>query len=167
MRALDEVVYLMEEAFRGKGIEETNESQSLMANLASVNDGSWRALPPAGRRTIESIVLHVGSCKVMYDEYAFGQGRRRWDDPALVPWQEGEAPRADAIGWLTQTHADLLDHVLALDDEDLSRLRLASWGEQRETRWLLSTLLQHDVYHAGEINHIRALTASDDTWKWG
>lgn len=167
MGALDEVVYLMEEAFRGRGIEETNESQSLLANLATVDDTSWRALPSVGSRTIESIVLHVGSCKIMYDEYAFGPGRRSWDDPALVPWLEGQAPRADSIQWLTEAHERLLEHVRALDDGDLPRLRLANWGEQRETRWLLSTLLQHDTYHAGEINHLRALTTSDDAWKWG
>ena len=27
-------------------------------------------------------------------------------------------------------------------------------------------LLEHDTYHAGEINHIRALLLSDDGWKW-
>jgi hypothetical protein len=40
-------------------------------------------------------------------------------------------------------------------------------GEQRQTRWLIATLLEHDTYHAGEINHIRALLLSDDGWKWG
>jgi hypothetical protein len=54
-----------------------------------------------------------------------------------------------------------------LTDDDLSRPRLANWGEERPTRWLLSTLLQHDTYHAGEVNHIRALLAADDVWKWG
>jgi hypothetical protein len=36
-----------------------------------------------------------------------------------------------------------------------------------KTRWLIATLLEHDTYHAGEINHIRALLLSDDGWKWG
>jgi uncharacterized damage-inducible protein DinB len=166
MRAIDELVYLLDEAFRGKGIEETNESQSLLANLTTVDEASWRAAPPGGTRTIESIVLHVGSCKIMYDEYAFGGARLRWDDPDLLPWQKDEAPRADAIAWLTEAHENLVAHVDVLNDDDLSRPRLANWGEQRETRWLISTLLEHDTYHAGEINHIRALLLSDDGWRW-
>jgi hypothetical protein len=167
MGAIDEVVYLLEEAFRGKGIEETNEAQSLLANLATVTDETWRRPPPSGRRTIESIVLHVGTCKIMYDEYAFGLGRLRWDDPELAPWRDGEAPRDHAIDWLTGAHDRLMEHVRPLDDGELSTPRLANWGELRETRWLLSTLMQHDTYHAGEINHLRALVTSDDAWKWG
>ena len=27
-------------------------------------------------------------------------------------------------------------------------------------------LLQHDVYHAGEINRIRSLLAREDRWNW-
>ena len=56
--------------------------------------------------------------------------------------------------------------MAALSDDDLAQPRYANWGELRETRWLLSTLLQHDVYHAGEINHIRALLAGEDRWNW-
>ena len=123
MRAVDELVYLLDEAFRGKGIEETHESQSLLANLATVDDASWRATPPGGSRTIESIVLHVGGCKIMYDEYAFGAARLRWDDPGLPPWPEGEAPRDEAIAWLTEAHETLVDHVHALHDDDLSLAR--------------------------------------------
>ena len=74
--------------------------------------------------------------------------------------------RAETIPWLTETHETLVDHVRALRDEDLSRPRPANWGEQRETRWLISTLLEHDTYRAGEINHIRAVLLSDDSWKW-
>jgi uncharacterized damage-inducible protein DinB len=166
MGAIDEIIYLMEEAFRGGGIEETNESQSLLANIATVDDGSWRTPPPSGRRTIRSVVLHVGSCKVMYDDYAFGSAGRSWDDPAVAPWPDGDAPRIDAVEWLTNAHGRLVDHVRALNEDDLSRPRLANWGEQRETRWLISTLIQHDAYHAGEINHIRALLRSDDAWRW-
>jgi hypothetical protein len=31
--AIDELVYLLDDAFSGKGIEETDESQALLANL--------------------------------------------------------------------------------------------------------------------------------------
>jgi uncharacterized damage-inducible protein DinB len=165
--AIEEYVYLLDEAFRGKGIEASNETQSMLGNLATVDDDAWRAVPPTGKRTIESVVLHVGSCKLMYDEYAFSDQRLAWDDPDVAPWPEGEAPRVDAIAWMSDAHERLMEHVRALSDDDLARPRRTNWGEDRETRWLLSTLLQHDAYHAGEVNHIRALVRSDDTWRWG
>jgi hypothetical protein len=67
---------------------------------------------------------------------------------------------------LREIHAKLMKHVQALSDGELSRLRMANWGEEKETRWLLSTLLQHDVYHAGEINRMRSLLAGEDRWQW-
>jgi hypothetical protein len=43
---IEAYLYLLDEAFHGPGIEETNESQAFMTNLASVPDDAWRALPP-------------------------------------------------------------------------------------------------------------------------
>jgi hypothetical protein len=165
--AIDELVYLLEEAFAGKGIEESNESQSLLMNLASVGEALWRTPPRDGVRTIESIVLHVGTCKIMYDEYAFGPGSLSWEDPGLQPWPEGEAPMPEAVDWLTAAHRRLVGHVAVLGDDDLGTPRPANWGEMKETRWLISTLIQHDAYHAGEVNHVRSLLTANDTWRWG
>ena len=148
---------------RSKGC---TESQSLMANLATVDETVWRARLPGTVRTIESIALHVGGCKVMYPEYAFGAGRLTWQSPEVQPWPEGAAPMAEVLAWLRTVHAALMAQVKALSDADLSTLRQANWGEPRETRWLLSILLQHDLYHAGEINRMRALLAGEDRWNW-
>jgi len=160
------LAYLMNEAFEGRGIEESNESQSLMANLATVDEAAWREQVAEATRTIESIALHVGSCKVMYADHAFGSGELAWQSPAVQPWPDGEAPMPETLAWLSETHARLMEHVSRLSDEDLTAIRPANWGEQRETRWLLSMLLQHDAYHAGEINHIRSLLGGEDRWQW-
>ncbi len=166
MSEIDLLTYLMDEAFAGPGIEASNESQALLPNLATVDTAKWRARLPGSVRTIGSIAVHVASCKVMYANHAFGDGQLTWDSPEVAPWTEFEAPMAETLDWLRASHAALMGHVHALSDEGLSELRHANWGELRETRWLLSTLLQHDVYHAGEINHIRALLAGEDRWNW-
>jgi hypothetical protein len=165
LSAVDELLYLLNEAFEGKGIEETNESQSLMVNLASVDKAMWRAIPEGGVRTIESIAVHVGSCKLMYDEYAFGPGKLQWGTSEVEPWPQGKAPMDETLQWLRAMHDRFVGHVATLTEEDLSKPRQANWGEMRETRWLISVILQHDTYHS-EINHIRALLASDDRWRW-
>jgi uncharacterized damage-inducible protein DinB len=163
-QALELALYLMDEAFRGPGIEESNESQALLPNLATVPEAAWRAVLPGADRTIEKIVLHVGACKVMYDDYAFGAGTLFWTDREVEPWPAGQAPMVETIDWLGQVHERLVAHVADLSDDDLLVPRLTNWGERRETRWILSVMLQHDIYHAGEINHIRSLLSGDDRW---
>jgi len=163
---IEALLYLMDEAFRGPGIEDSNESQALLPNLASVPDAAWRGLPPGTARSIEAIALHVGACKVMYADYAFGSGTLDWDQPEVQPWPEDEAPMAEVIPWLEAVHARLADHVAALaDDAELDRPRLANWGERRPTRWLISVMITHDAYHAGEINHLRSILGPDDRWR--
>jgi hypothetical protein len=163
-RAVELALYLLDEAFRGKGIEESNESQALLTNLATVPETAWRAVLPGADRTVEKIVLHVGACKVMYDDYAFGTGTLFWTDREVEPWPAGSAPMAETIDWLAEVHARLVEHIAGLSDDDLADLRLTNWGERRETRWIVSTMIQHDLYHAGEINHIRSLLSGDDRW---
>jgi uncharacterized damage-inducible protein DinB len=163
---IETMLYLMDEAFRGPLLEEGDESQGLLPNLASVPEDAWRALPAGGARTIESIVLHVGSCKVMYDDYAFGKGRLDWDMPEVQPWPEGEAPMPEAVSWLQEAHARLVDHVAGLpDDAELDRARPSNWGDERPTRWLIAVMINHDTYHAGEINHLRSILGPDDRWQ--
>jgi hypothetical protein len=165
--AVQELVHVLEDAFAAKGIEETGESQSMLGNLATVPEDLWHATPPGGERTIASVVLHVGGCIVMYDEYAFGPGRKRWDDPDLVPWSREEAPMGEAIEWMGAAHRRFVNHVTALRDDDLGKPRRANWGEDVPTRWLISAIATHSAYHAGEINHIRSLLQRDDAWMWG
>ena len=65
---IEALLDLMDEAFRGRGIEETDESQALLTNLATVTDEQWRALPAGAARSIADIACHVGACKIMYDD---------------------------------------------------------------------------------------------------
>jgi uncharacterized damage-inducible protein DinB len=160
------LLYLLGEAFEGAGIEESGESQALLTNLTTVDEEIWRAVPPGSARSIESMVLHVGSCKVMYDDYAFGKGRLRWEDDEVQPWPEDEAPMAAALEWLRQTQRRFAEHVGELADGDLDVPRLTNWGEMRPTRWIVAAIVGHDFYHAGEINHLRSLLSGDDRWRW-
>jgi uncharacterized damage-inducible protein DinB len=164
---IETLLYLLDEAFRGPGIEASNESQALMPNLRSVPDDAWHRLPDGADRSIEAIAIHVGACKVMYADYAFGPGTKRFATPEVEPWPPGGAEMAEVLPWLERVHADLVRHVEALaDDDELDAERLTNWGERRPTRWIVAAMITHDAYHAGEINHLRSLLGGDDRWRF-
>jgi hypothetical protein len=163
---VDAFLYLLGEAFEGAGIEESGESQALLTNLTSVDERTWRAVPPGSARTVESMVLHVGGCKLMYDDYAFGDRRLGWDDPEVQPWPEGEAPMVPALEWLRQAQRRFVEHVAGLAVGEMELPRMTNWGELRPTRWIITAIIGHDFYHAGEINHLRSFLSGEDRWRW-
>ena len=164
---IETMLDLMDEAFRGRGVEASDESQALLPNLASVPASAWSALPAGASRSVAAIAVHVGACKIMYDDYAFGSGTLRFGTTEVEPWGDAAVPR-DACGpWLEAAHERLVGHVDALmDDAELDRTRPTNWGEPRPTRWIIAAMITHDAYHAGEINHLRSLLGGDDRWRF-
>jgi hypothetical protein len=160
--AIDQLLYLMDEAFDAEGHE-----HSLLANVRSLKDDDWHWLPPGGSRPVFEIVYHVGSCKYVYENHAFGDGSMRWDRPVSLPGIRRDASPGEVIAWLREGQRILRSSVSALEsDEELLKMRRSNWGQEYETRWLISVMIEHDLYHAGEINHIRSLHQGDDRWEW-
>jgi hypothetical protein len=52
------------------------------------------------------------------------------------------------------------------DDTELARERPVFWGAQLPTQAIIRILIAHDLYHAGEINHIRAQLQGTDRWQY-
>jgi uncharacterized damage-inducible protein DinB len=152
--AIDTLVWLIDDAFVG------DPAHSLMANLRDLPDEDWTALPPGGGRSVADILEHVAWSKWMYEDYAFGSASLRGDQPPLVPAQGARSrPRDQLLAWL--------DSVRALpDDAELNRERLTNWGERLPTRVIIRIMIAHDLYHAGEINHLRALLRGTDRWPY-
>jgi hypothetical protein len=164
---IETMLYLLDEAFRGIGIEESNESQALLPNLRSVPDSDWHRLAEGAARSIESIAVHVGTTKLVYGNHAFGDATFRFDHPDVEPWRAGEAEMSEVLPWLETIHEGFVAQVVALaDDAELDAPRPANWGELRPTRWLIAAMITHDAYHAGEINHLRSLMGDDDRWRF-
>ena len=161
--AIEQLLYLMDEAFDAEGHE-----HSLLANIRSVKDEDWTWVPAGGSRPVFEIVAHVGLCKYIYDNHAFGDGSMSWDRPVSMPRIRRDASRDEVIAWLREGQRILRGSVAALesDDEELTLLRRANWGQEYETRWLISVMIEHDLYHAGEINHLRAMRQGNDRWAW-
>ncbi len=71
-KEIDTLCWLIEDAFDG------NTSNSFMNNLTNVREQDWTALPSGGERSISDILEHVGWCKWMYEDYAFGYCQYAW-----------------------------------------------------------------------------------------
>jgi uncharacterized damage-inducible protein DinB len=159
-QAIEHYLDLMDSAFAGP------DWHSLLSNLNTVAPDDWTWVPPGGVRSIRDIVLHVGRSKVVAHDQAFGSGTLTWDDPR-DDGDEATADVASAITWLRTSQERLRGGIAALDDDaELLRPRRTNWGELRETRWIIVvTMIQHDLYHAGEINHLRSLHQGNDQWE--
>jgi uncharacterized damage-inducible protein DinB len=160
--AIDTLAWLIEDAFQG------DPSHSLLANLHDLREEDWTALPDGSGRSIADILEHVGWSKWMYEEYAFGSATLRGDQPPLIPAGEARSrPREELLAWLREGHKRWLASVRALpDDSELDRERLTNWGERLPTRVIIRIMIAHDLYHAGEINHLRAMLQSTDRWPY-
>jgi uncharacterized damage-inducible protein DinB len=160
--AIDTLCWLIEDAFTG------DLSQSLQSNLRNLREEDWTAMPPGGSRSIADILEHVGWCKWMYEDYAFGTRRLAGDKPPLIP--EGNLrsrPHDELLRWLNEGHEKWLNSVRDLaDDNELERDRLTNWGEWMKTRTIIRIMIGHDYYHAGEINHIRSVLQGNDRWEY-
>lgn len=153
---------LIRDAFEG------DPEMSLLANLRDLRDEDWTALPPTANRTIADIVEHVAWAKWMYEDYAFGPATLRGDTPLLTPPHGARSrPPRELLEWLKQGHAKWFAAIRALpDDSELAKPRLTNWGDMLDTQTILRIMLNHDVYHAGEINHLRALLHQTDKWPY-
>ena len=161
-REIDSLCWQITEAF------ESGTSDSLMSNLKNIHDDDWSALPPGGGRSIADILEHVGWCKWMYEDYAFGSASLRGDLPPIIPEVGTKSrPRNELLIWLKQGHDKWLASVRLLNNDfELERERLTNWGERLPTRTIICMMIGHDYYHAGEINHLRSLLQGTDRWEY-
>jgi hypothetical protein len=162
--AVDEYLYMLNEAFAGR------DWHSLQSNLKGLSREDWLWVPPAGARPIAEMVSHVAACKNMYENHAFGNGSLAWTD-SLADQKRLKIPSdaaiEDLLRFLAEAHRRLFTAVDALgDDDELGRPRRTNWGELADTRWIIKATIEHDLYHAGEINRLRALHQGNDRWEF-
>jgi uncharacterized damage-inducible protein DinB len=160
--AIETLVWLIEDAFEG------DPDHSLLANLRGLRPADWTAVPSNSGRSIADILEHVGWSKWMYEDYALGTAALGGDQPPLIPGGGARSrPREELLTWLSEGHRRWLASARALaTDSELDRERLTNWGEWLPTRVIIRLMIAHDFYHAGEINHLRALLQGTDRWPY-
>ena len=159
---LEFLIWQLEESFERKP------EHALLANLSTVTDDDLDVLPPGGGRTVRDFIAHCASVKRMHANHAFGDRRMTWWTTWDGPDQMEKSPLAELIAWLRRGHGEMRVALESLsDDAELLVERHSHWGELRETRLLVDAVIMHDIYHAGEINHLRALLQNADHFPRG
>jgi uncharacterized damage-inducible protein DinB len=151
---IEQYLYMMDRAFDGQ-----DGWHSLLKNLGAVKDDEWGWVPDGAKRSIAELAEHCGA-RYMYENHMFGDRTMTWES---VPAPPPRTDHAGMIEWVREGYRRLRAGVEALaDDEELTKKRGAPWGNEAETRWLINIMIQHDLYHAGEINHLRAMRQGND-----
>jgi uncharacterized damage-inducible protein DinB len=127
--------------------------------LADVAASEAAAKPLSGTHSIWEIVLHVIAwgrivCDGFIEKENTHAKRNDWPTP----------PTKDEIGWkqtiaeLNEVHDQLLEFILQLDD---SRLEQAAVEGSASAYIVLHGLIQHNLYHAGQIALLKKAVRSD------
>jgi hypothetical protein len=160
---IEQLLYMMDGAFEGDGTSGGGDWHSLLVNLQACREPDWHWLPADGRRSIIELAIHTGACKFVYGSHLAGDTAVHWDRAGTIPQLNGEPSPEVAIAYLREGQDYLRSRLVALDDdEQLLVMRTTPQYWQREARWLVKTMIEHDLYHGGEINHIRALAQRND-----
>jgi uncharacterized damage-inducible protein DinB len=145
---------ILDDAFEG------DEEHSLLGNMANVDDAAWEQAAAGGGRTIRALFHHAACAAYAYDDAAFRGEPGRWDH-----WlSTAPAGRAAAIEWAREGYRRIRESVAALDEAEIESIRDTHWGGRRPTWKILLIMAEHCYYHAGEINHARALIQNTDRW---
>ncbi|MEX2226453.1 MAG: DinB family protein [Dehalococcoidia bacterium] len=162
--AIETLVAQMEAAYRGDPFH------ALRKNVESVRPEEWSVRPASWsvdefgtqpELSICDITLHVAGAKFMYADRAFGDASLEWGDIRLPPLD-----MKPVLDWLDEGHRLLAGGLAALeDDAELSVERPAPWRLPMRRAQLMSIVMNHDLYHSGEINRQRALLRGAEGWE--
>jgi hypothetical protein len=149
--------------FLDRGIEGTD-MHSMIGNLKDVTEADYVRVPEGGR-PIWEMVRHAASAKHVYASAAFVDGSVHWEQVRNRRDATEGYTMADDIEWLRDGQRIFRDGVAALsDDSELAHERGTHWGARVPTERIIRIMIEHDIYHAGEINHLRALIQGTDYW---
>lgn len=127
---------------------------SLMSSLDGVRNEAFDALPPRHNGfpwmdgSIRDIVSHVAGDKLVQLNHAFGDGAMNWES---VPVDKNH----DLLEQLKTSQEAL---IVAISGAGDLHEKVTSWGGKRlSAQDLFLMLIEHDIYHAGQIRYIRNL----------
>lgn len=159
MREVDLLLDLLDQAFDHKAWHGTNLKGSLRGLSAAL--ATWR--PAADRHCVAEIALHAAYWKYAITRRlthakrgSFALSGSNW---FAVPEDLDERTWRDHLGLLVAAHKELRSTVAALDP---ARLDQVEAGSRHTVGELVRGVALHDVYHAGQVQVLKALWKGRD-----
>ncbi len=119
--------------------------------------GHWTyhyAIPepdPAPLTTIGWQLVHLGTTKLMYHEWAYGDAR------LTFPQIQIPSGAAGALQLLERGQTMLAGDLRATPDTQLDAPRKTNWGDLWPAWRIFTTMADHDAFHGGVIGYLRDL----------
>lgn len=137
--------------------------EAITEKLEGVDEAmSWAAIPAREGEylhtdgSIIAIVQHVACCKHVYGSIAFrGGGEVRWRD-AMARLRAIDTDWALTRAYLEEAHQYWHSTWAGLSDSDLDGLYSYHTGDKRPAWRLISVVIGHDEYHAGQIELVKS-----------
>jgi hypothetical protein len=119
--------------------------------------GHWTyhyAIPdpdPAPMTTIGWQVVHLGTTRLMYHEWAYGAAKMTFPEIAIPYTAEA------AVQFLAEGYEALRADVERETEAGLDQLRKTNWGDVWPAWRIFTTMTDHDALHTGMIGALRDL----------
>lgn len=160
---IEQLLYAFDRSLEGDPATPARNWHALAVNVASLDPGDWDWAPEGGNRTVRQLLEELGGAIRVYASQGWGERSQHWNIPGSVRGPAAEAPAEEWLEWVREGNRQFRACIESLtDDGQLYERRLSPQGELQETRWLIATMIEHNLYHSGEINHIRALRQGND-----
>lgn len=141
----------------------------LLLSLSGVSERqSWGMLPQHGKDylhsdgSIHGVVLHVATAKRMYGSIGFRNTEIRWRDCAEQV-EAFEPSWESALRYLESSHSYWMESWAAIEDTDLEKPTPHFSGRVLPAWRVIQTMINHDIYHAGQIAVLRYGVAESDS----
>ena len=106
---------------------------------------------PAPITTIAWQVVHLGTTRLMYHEWAYGPGNLTFPNIA-IPHKASAA-----IQFLGEGYEVLRRDLEAETEDGLDLPRKTNWGDEWPAWRIFTTMIDHDALHTGAIGNLRDL----------
>jgi uncharacterized damage-inducible protein DinB len=156
MREIDRILDQMDRAFSGDAWH----GPSLMNALEglSAEDASKHSIP--GGHSIWELVHHLGSWNAIVLKRLRGEDVEVTSERDWPPvWEVSEAAWRRAVENLSDTHLRLRQFAATIEDEELDRNDVKTSGASTSRYVVLHGVIQHNLYHAGQIVILRKTLA--------
>jgi len=122
-------------------------------------EATWKHHPDTDHDeaySIASYCEHVACCDVMYTDMAFGEGRNDWRWMGETVWPGDDvAPGDRCLGMSRKSYEFLVERIGAAADEQLDAVYPMHHGQPLYGWQVVATMIQHRLWHAGQVSLIR------------